>query len=154
MKSGHQPPSTTDETGPKPTQPYPKLPKPTWTPTQTYPNLLNRLDIHLLEKINNTAKQLRNEAIPVEAERTGVTELEYVLGMLLELELVDMDHVSQVTNKPRFSLAFLASRAAFAHPCTTAAAQAPPNDAPTLSTRSPSSEPPVKTLTCKVPLFF
>ena len=41
----------------------------------------------------------------------------------------------------------LATRAAFAYPYTTAAAQAPPNDAPTLSTRSPSSESPVKTLT-------
>ena len=54
----------------------------------------------------------------------------------------------QVTNKPRFSLGFLATlRLTFAHPYTTAAAQAPPNDALTLSTRSPSSESPVETLT-------
>ena len=53
----------------------------------------------------------------------------------------------KVTNKPRFSFGFLATRAAFAHLYTTAAAQATPNDAPTLSTRSPSSESPVKTLT-------
>ena len=38
--------------------------------------------------------KLRNAAIPV--ERTGVTELEYVMGMLLELNLVQMDHVDQV----------------------------------------------------------
>ena len=58
-----------------------------------------------------------------------------------------IDFLLQVTNKPRFSLGFLATQAAFAHPYTTATAQAPPNDAPTLSTRSPSSESPVKTLT-------
>ena len=44
---------------------------------------------------------------------------------------------------------------AFAHPPTTAAAQAPPNNAPTLSTRSPSSESSVKTLTSgEKPRFF
>ena len=61
----------------------------------------------------------------------------------------------QVTNKPRFPLGCLATRAAFAHPYTTAAAQAPPSDAPTLSTRSPSSESPFKTLTSdQKPRFF
>ena len=56
----------------------------------------------------------------------------------------------QVTNKANrgfHSDFWLVEGAAFACPYTTAAAQAPPNDAPTLSTRSPSSEPPVKTLT-------
>ena len=42
---------------------------------------------------------------------------------------------------------WLEEGAAFAHPHTTAAAQAPPNDAPTLSARPPSSESSVKTLT-------
>ena len=54
----------------------------------------------------------------------------------------------------RFSLGFLATRAAFAHLYTTAAAQAPPNDAPTLSTRSPSSESPVKALSFRPKTSF
>ena len=63
-------------------------------------------------------------------------------------EIETLFDVNQVTNKPRFSLVFLATlRLTFAHPCATAATQAPPNDAPTLSTRSPASESPVKTLT-------
>ena len=54
----------------------------------------------------------------------------------------------QVTNKPRFSLGFLAGggsgiRPPLHHGCR---AGAPPDDAPTLFTRSPSSESPVKTL--------
>ena len=52
--------------------------------------------------------------------------------------------LNKVTKQPRFSLGLLATRAAFAHPYTTDAAQAPPNDVPTLSPRSPSSESPSK----------
>ena len=57
------------------------------------------------------------------------------------------DVYNQVTKIPRVSLGFLATRAAFVHPCTTAAARAATNGAPTLSTRSPPSESPVKPLT-------
>ena len=72
----------------------------------------------------------------------------FVAGMKGDVDTLKQLVVAwQVTNKPRVSLGFLATRAAFAHLYTTAAAQAPPNDAPTLSTRSPSSESPVKTLT-------
>ena len=63
----------------------------------------------------------------------------------------------QVTNQPRFSFGFLATlRLTSAHPCTAAAAQAPPNDAPTLSPRSSSSESPVKhtNIRPKTSLFF
>lgn len=68
------------------------------------------------------------------------------------LLLRDLPYFSQVTGKTRFSLGFWLHEQHYLN--ATTAAQAHPNDAPTLSTRSPPSKPPIETLTSDQIILF